>query len=59
MEKVLIIEDEKGMNEVLRILLEGEGYEVASAFDGHEGIDRIKKDIYDLVITDIRMPGVD
>jgi two-component system response regulator PilR (NtrC family) len=58
MEKVLIVEDEKGMNEVLRILLEGEGYEVSSAFDGYEGMDLIKKDIYDLVITDIRMPGV-
>ncbi|HDO22273.1 MAG TPA: sigma-54-dependent Fis family transcriptional regulator, partial [Nitrospirae bacterium] len=59
MEKILIVEDEKNMNEVLRILLEGEGYEVASAFDGYEGMELIKKDIYDLVITDIKMPGVD
>jgi two-component system response regulator PilR (NtrC family) len=59
MEKILIVEDEKNMNEVLKILLEGEGYEVISAFDGDEGLDLIKKDIYDLVITDIKMPGVD
>ncbi|MGE5893974.1 MAG: sigma-54-dependent transcriptional regulator [bacterium] len=59
MEKLLVIEDEKGMNEVLRILLEGEGYEVSSALDGYEGIGLLKKDIYDLIITDIKMPGVD
>ena len=59
MEKILIVEDEKSMSEVLRILLEGEGYDVVSAFDGYEGVDLIKKDIYDLVITDIRMPGLD
>jgi len=58
MEKILIIEDEKGMNEVLRILLEAEGYDVTSAFDGYEGVDAIKNDIFDLVITDIKMPGL-
>jgi len=58
MEKILIIEDEKGMNEVLRILLEAEGYDVTSAFDGYEGVDAIKNDIFDLVISDIKMPGL-
>jgi two-component system response regulator PilR (NtrC family) len=59
MEKILIVEDEKNMNEVLKILLEGEGYDVTSAFDGYEGSEIIKKDIFDLVITDINMPGMD
>ncbi len=58
-EKILIVEDEQSMNEVLRILLESEGFEVTSAFDGAEGIECLKKDIYDLVITDLRMPEVD
>ncbi len=58
-EKILIVEDEQSMNEVLRILLESEGFEVTSAFDGAEGIDYLKKEIYDLVITDLRMPEVD
>jgi len=58
MEKLLIIEDEKGMNEVLRILLEAEGYEVVSAFDGFEGVELLKNDIYDLVVSDIKMPGL-
>lgn len=58
MEKILIIEDEKGMNEVLRILLEAEGYDVTSAFNGDEGVEAIKSDIFDLVISDIKMPGL-
>lgn len=55
--KILVIEDEKNMREILSILLEGEGYEVVTAPDGITGIEQIKKDIYDLIITDIKMPG--
>ncbi|NOZ24638.1 MAG: sigma-54-dependent Fis family transcriptional regulator [Nitrospirae bacterium] len=47
------------MNEILRILLESDGYDVSSAMDGRKGIELLKRDIYDLVITDIKMPGVD
>jgi len=57
--KILIVEDEKSMREVLKILLEGENYDVLSASDGLEGLSYISKDIFDLVITDIKMPKVD
>ncbi|MGQ9570011.1 MAG: sigma-54-dependent transcriptional regulator [Thermodesulfovibrionales bacterium] len=57
--KILIIEDENSMREVLKILLEGENYEVITASDGIEGLSNIEKDIFDLVITDIKMPGAD
>ncbi|MBF0337560.1 MAG: sigma-54-dependent Fis family transcriptional regulator [Nitrospirae bacterium] len=57
--KILIVEDEKSMNDILKMLLEGEGYNVLSAYDGSEGIETIKKDIFDIVITDIRMPKND
>lgn len=57
--KILIVEDEKSMREVLKILLEGENYEVISASDGLEGLSYITKDIFDLVITDIKMPRAD
>jgi two-component system response regulator PilR (NtrC family) len=56
---ILVIEDEKSMREVLRILLEEEGYELTTAADGLEGIERIRGSIFDLVITDIKMPGAD
>jgi two-component system response regulator PilR (NtrC family) len=57
--RILIVEDENSMREVLRILLEGESYEVISASDGLKGLSYIDKDIFDLVITDIKMPGAD
>jgi two-component system response regulator PilR (NtrC family) len=57
--KILVVEDEKNMREVLSMLLEGEGYRVATAEDGLEGIKRLEKDIFDIIITDIKMPGAD
>ncbi len=57
--KILIVEDEKSMREVLRMLLEGEHYGVTTAADGLEGLSCIEKDIYDLVISDMKMPKAD
>ena len=57
--KILVVEDEKNMREILKILLEGEGYNVSTATDGTEGIGLLDREIFDLVITDIKMPGVD
>ena len=56
--KILIVEDEKSMREVLGILLEGEGYDVTLATGGIDGISLLNKDIFDMVITDINMPKV-
>ncbi len=57
--KILIIDDEKSMKEVLRILLEGEGYDVTAAADSVDGMNQINRDIFDMVITDIKMPKID
>jgi two-component system response regulator PilR (NtrC family) len=57
--KILVVEDEKNMRDILSILLEGEGYSVVTAPDGTAGLELLGKDIYDLVITDIKMPGHD
>jgi len=57
--RILIVEDEKSMRELLRMLLEGEGYDVISASDGLDGSSYIERDIFDLLITDIKMPGLD
>lgn len=57
--KILVIEDEKNMREILKILLEGEGYEVFTATDGVEGVGWLNREIFDLIITDIKMPGLD
>lgn len=55
--KILAVEDEKSMREVLKMLLDSEGYEVYTAKDGNEGLNFLGKDIFDIVITDIKMPG--
>jgi two-component system, NtrC family, response regulator PilR len=57
--RILIVEDERSMREVLKILLEEEAYTVTTASDGMEGIERIRSNIFDLVITDIKMPKAD
>ncbi len=56
---ILVIEDEKSMREVLRILLEEERYGVTSVTNGLEGIEALKKELFDLIITDIKMPKAD
>ena len=57
--KILVVEDERHMREILRMLLESEGYQVSSAEDGARGVECLEKEIFNLVITDIKMPGVD
>jgi two-component system response regulator AtoC len=57
--RVLIVDDESGMRHMLSVLLEREGYAIDSAQDGKEGLEKIKANIYDLVLCDIRMPEMD
>lgn len=54
--KVLVIEDEEDLREVIKDLLEILGVEIDMAVDGIEGIDLQKAHTYDLVISDLRMP---
>ena len=59
MSKILIIEDERDIEELLRFFLEDSGYEVAVARDGLEGITAFQKDRYDLILLDIMLPKID
>ncbi|MGH7165016.1 MAG: sigma-54-dependent transcriptional regulator [Nitrospiraceae bacterium] len=56
MEKILIVDDERSMRDVLSIMLKRAGYEVTVAGDGEEAIAQLDKEIFDLVITDLKMP---
>ncbi|MDA8387230.1 MAG: sigma-54 dependent transcriptional regulator [Nitrospiraceae bacterium] len=58
-DNILIVEDERHMREILRMLLESEGYRVTGANDGGHGVELLEKEIFNLVITDIKMSGVD
>jgi len=55
-EKVLIVDDERSMRDVLSIMLKRAGYAVTVAEDGEEAVAQIGKEIFDLVITDLKMP---
>jgi len=57
--KVLLADDEDTIRITLRDTLEAAGHEVAVFSDGHAAIESIRREQYDVVITDIRMPGVD
>lgn len=61
MPKILIIEDEPAIRRVLIKILSDENkeYEIEEASDGVEGLEKIKKDEYDLVLCDIKMPKLD
>ena len=59
MEKLLIVEDERGIRETLQDILELAGYEVITAKDGKEGFDAILNNHPDLVLCDVNMPELD
>jgi YesN/AraC family two-component response regulator len=59
MERILIIDDEAPIRSMIRLILEREGYTVAEAADGAEGIRCFREDPADLVITDLIMPNKD
>lgn len=59
MVKVLVVDDDPVILELLRFNFEMEGFEVVSACDGRAGFDRAVADTPDLVISDIMMPNVD
>jgi DNA-binding NtrC family response regulator len=56
---ILIIEDKSAMQQMLSATLSSEGYEVDLASNGTEGISRAKEKRYDLVLTDLKLPGAD
>jgi DNA-binding response OmpR family regulator len=58
-ERVLIVDDDRVIQELLRVNLELEGYEVASASDGEEGLARFDEFRPQLVLLDIMMPKLD
>jgi len=56
--KILIVDDETAILDTLRILLKREGFQVDTAVGGQQGIDRMNEAKPDVVLTDVRMPGV-
>ena len=57
--KILIVEDEKLLADSLKAMLEKKGFEVEAAYDGSTGVEYALLGIYDLLILDVMMPGMD
>jgi len=57
-EKILVIDHEKDNRTILKNVLRKEGYQVTSSADGEKAMDLIRSESFDLVIMDIRTPGI-
>ncbi len=55
--KILIVEDHPTMREAMRLVLEGEGFEIDEAADGQAALERVRADPPDLVFLDMNIPG--
>lgn len=58
-EHILLIEDEKNIAELVRYNFQREGYRVASAADGEEGLRLAERELPDLVLLDLLLPRID
>lgn len=59
MKKILIVEDEKPISNLIKINLTAEGYHCTCAYDGAKGADFIEKENFDLILLDIMLPEID
>ncbi len=58
MTRILVIEDEEKIARFIELELKYEGYEVAKAFNGRDGLELVKTQPFDLVLLDIMLPGI-
>ena len=58
MPNILVIDDEKSIRQLVSLALTNAGYRVETAPSGEEGIDKYRQNAFDVVITDIKMPGI-
>lgn len=58
-ERILVVDDEEHVRGLFSRILQKEGYEVQCASSGNEAIDKLANDSFDLVVTDLKMNGID
>ena len=56
--KTLVVDDEQSIQYLLSQLLTGEGYEVDTVSSSYEALDLVRKRKYDIILSDIKMPGI-
>ena len=57
--KILVVDDEPNIVDILRFNLQREGYEVVAAYDGQEGLDKARSEGPDLILLDVMLPFMD
>lgn len=57
--KILVIDDEERMCKIIKAALETKGIEVKTAYDGSSALELFAKESFDIIVTDLRMPGID
>ena len=57
--KILIVDDTVDTVELLKKRFQAEGYETAEAYDGEEGLEKVREEKPDLIVLDIMMPKID
>jgi signal transduction histidine kinase len=57
--RILLIEDNASNRELTRMVLNGNGFRVDVATDGNEGLEKARTELYDLVLMDVKLPGLD
>lgn len=58
MEKILIVDDERSMRELLELVLKRQGYAVHTAENGTRALEQVRQNVYDLIISDVKMPDI-
>src|SRR6202011_5058538 len=56
---ILVVDDEPSIRDLLTAMLLEDGHDVEAAADGADGLERLAARDFDLIITDVKMPGVD
>jgi CheY-like chemotaxis protein len=57
--RILLVEDDLGLREIMTVLLQSEGYAVAGAGDGHAALSELRRELADVIVLDMAMPGMD
>jgi two-component system, OmpR family, alkaline phosphatase synthesis response regulator PhoP len=57
--KILLADDEMDIKTIVEMFLESQGYEVATAYDGLDALDKVKTEKPDLILLDVMMPMID